>query len=101
MKVNVHFLKVPSNNYLRDFVVKELEKIIQKYNWIICAQVFFKLENDPTGKGKVCEIQLSHVGSRIFSRSNETSFELAVDETIRDLNAQFKKLKNGMETSRI
>ena len=101
MKVNVHFLKVPINNDLRDSVVKKLEKIIQKHKWIICTQVFFKLENDPAGKEKVCEIQLSHVGSRISARSNETSFELAVNRTIRDLNAQFKKIKKRKESSSI
>lgn len=97
MEVNVQFVKMPTSEYMESFVLKELEKIEKKYEWLIKAEVFYKLENDPTGKGKICEIQVSLPGPRIFASSNEESFEAATDETIKDLDRQLKKRKSEMK----
>ena len=69
----------------------------KKYEWIIKADVSYTLEKDPKGKGKICDIELSLPGPRIFASSNEESFEAATDETIRDLAIQLKKYKGGIK----
>lgn len=97
MEISVQFVKMPTSESMEAFVVKELEKLSKKYDWIIKANVFYKLENDPKGKGKICDIQLSLPGPKIFATSNETSFEEATDETIRDLKIQLKKRKGEMK----
>lgn len=97
MKIKVQFVKLPTSEHLEAFVLKKLLKLGEKYDWIIGADVFFKQENDPKGKGKICEIKLSHVGSMIFAFSNEKSFEEATAETIRDLEKQLEKRKNEMK----
>ena len=58
--------------------------------------MFFKLEKDPKKKGKICDIQLSVPGPRIFASSNEENFELATDNSIKDLDKQLKKRKADM-----
>lgn len=97
MTINIQFVKMPTNKFMEDFVIKELKKIAKKYDWIIKSDVFYKLEKDPKGKGKICDIQLSLLGPKIFATSNEESFEAATDETIRDLKILLKKRKGEMK----
>lgn len=96
MKINVQFVKMPTSEFMEAFVIKELNKIAKKYNWIISADVFYNLEKDPKGKGKICDIQLSLPGPKIFATSNEESFEAATDETLKDIKTQLKKRKGEM-----
>lgn len=97
MKINVQFEKMDTSEFMEAFVIKKLNKLGKKYDWIINADVFFKLEKDPKGKGKICKIDLSHIGSKIFAFSNEESFQEATDETIRDLEKQLEKRKKEMK----
>lgn len=84
---------MPTSESLSNIVSRKLEKLGKKYDWIISADVFFKLENDPTGKGKICEMRLSAPGPRLFAKSDTDNFEKAAAETIRDLEIQLKKRK--------
>lgn len=97
MEINIQFVKMPTSEFMEDFVVKELHKLAKKYEWLIKADVFYKQEKDPKGKGKICDIQLSLPGPKIFATSNEESFEASTDETIRDLKIQLKKRKGEMK----
>ncbi len=97
MEINIQFVKMPTSEHMEAFAIKKLKKLAKKYDWIIRAEVFLKLEQKPKGKGKICDIQLSVPGSRIFASSNEDSFEAAVDETIRDLQIMLKKRKKEMK----
>ena len=98
MEINIQFVKMPTSEHMETFVLKELEKLDKKYEWIIKSDVFFKLEKNHKGKGKICDIRLSLSGPRIFASSNEDSFEAATDETIRDLKKQLKKRKSEMKS---
>ena len=60
---------------------------------LIKADVFFKLENDPAGQGKICEVQLSAPGPNFFAISQEKNFELAAKKTVAELEKQLKKRK--------
>ncbi len=97
MEINIQFVKMDTSEFMEDFVIKELNKLAKKYDWLIKAEVFYKLENDPKGKGKICDIQLSLPGPKIIASSNEESFEEATDETIRDLKILLKKRKSEMK----
>ncbi len=96
MEINVQFVKMRSGEVMDAFVRKKLNKLEKRYDWIIKADVFYKLEKDPKKKGKICDIQLSVPGPRIFATSNEETFELATDNSIRDLDKQLKKRKADM-----
>lgn len=96
MEINIQFIKMQTSESMEAFVIKRLNKLAKHYDWIIKAQVAFKLENDPRNKGRICEIELSAPGPRLFASSVEDNFELATDQTIKDLEKQLKKRKAEM-----
>jgi putative sigma-54 modulation protein len=75
------------------YVTEKLQKLADKYEWIIKADVFFKRENNPKESGRICSMELSLPGPRLFATSNEKNYELAVKKTIKDLEIQLKKRK--------
>jgi len=97
MEITVQFVKMQTSESMEAFAIKKIKKLAKKYDWIIKVDVFYKLENDPKGKGKICEMQLSLYGPRIFASSNKETFEDATDSTIRDLEKQLKKRKSEMK----
>jgi len=97
MEIKVQFVKMDTSESMRDFAIEKLNKLDKKYPKIIKSEVFYKLEKDPKGKGKICEIQLSLAGPRIFAISNEESFQAATSETIRDLEKQLEKRKSDQK----
>ena len=97
MEINVQFVKMQTSETMEAFAIKKIQKLAKKYDDIIRVDVHYKLENDPKGKGKICEIQLSLSGPRIFATSNEKNFEVATDKTIDDLNKLLSKRKSKMK----
>lgn len=97
MEIRIQFVQTPKSEAVESFAIRKLLKMAEKYEWLIKADVFYKLEPDTKGKGKICEIRLSLPGPRIFAISDEESFEAATDETIRDLDKQLQKRKNEIK----
>lgn len=100
MTINIQYVHMPESESLSEIVTRNLQKLSHKYQFIIRADVFFKLENDPHGLGEICEIQLSAPGPRLFAKSNEDNFEKAAAETIRDLDSQLRKRKEKLKKQR-
>ncbi len=96
MKASVQFLNMEKSPYVEELLMKKLNKLFKKYEWIHNAKVLYKLEKKSVGKGKICEIRLSVPGPYIFASSDEDSFEKATDETIKDLIRQLKTKKGDM-----
>ena len=92
MTVDFQFVKIPVSEALKEYTTKKLQKIETKYNWVIHTEVFYKIENDDIGE-KICEMELSLPGPKIFASSKEKNFEMAVKETISDIQKQLKKRK--------
>ena len=97
MEINVQFVKMLTSEAMEAYVRNKMEKLGNKHDSIIRADVFYKLEKDPKGKGKICEIQLSQYGPKIFASSNEKYFEAATDNTINDLKKLLNKRKGKMK----
>lgn len=93
MTINFQYVGMPVSESLNTIMSKKLDKLGEKFEWIIKADVFFKQENDPTGKGKICEILLSAPGPRLFAKSTEDNFEKAGAATVKELEIQCKKRK--------
>lgn len=93
MTINIQYQNMPTSESLNEIVSRNLEKLAHKFQFLIRADVLFKMENDPTGNGKICEVQLSAPGPRIFAKSNENNFEKAAAETLSDLDRQLRKRK--------
>ena len=89
---------MPTSEAMNEYVENKLQKIAEKYDWIIRAEVSFKMENNVYGKGNICEIELSIPGPKLFASTKDESFEAAAKETILDLERQLKKRKAKMTT---
>ena len=81
---------------LEQMTREKLEKLATRYDFLVRADVFFKKENTPDDKGQQCNIRLSLPGPQIYAESDETTFEWAMHETMRDLEVQLKKRKAVM-----
>lgn len=93
MTINIQYVQMPTSEAMNELITTKLNRLGAKFEWVIRAEVHFKQENDPTGKGKICEMELSAPGPRLFARSNENDFEKAAANTIKDLEKQLNKRK--------
>lgn len=93
MTINIQYVKMKTSESMSLFITEKLQRIAKKYDWIVRIEVFLKMENDPTKKGHICEMEVSLPGPKIFATSNEKNFEMAVKETIKDIETQLKKRK--------
>ncbi len=91
-------MKMPTSEAMNEYVEKKLQKIAEKYEWLIRAEVSFKMENNVYGKGNICEMELSLPGPKIFATSTAETFEAAAKETIADIEKQLKKRKAKFTT---
>jgi len=98
MTVDIQYVGVDVSETLSAFTKEKLEKLFNRYEFLISATVYFKLDEKHHEKGKICNIELSLPGPRIFATSEEHNFEVAVRETISDLERQLKKRKQIYKT---
>ncbi|MBO3116005.1 ribosome-associated translation inhibitor RaiA [Winogradskyella sp. DF17] len=98
MTVNFQYVNTDVSEALSEFIQVKLDKLGEKFEFIISAQVYIKHNNNEHDAGKICNIELSLPGPRIFATSNERTYELAVNETIADLTRQLKKRKETYKT---
>tara|TARA_R110000868_G_scaffold268530_3_gene527714 strand:- start:1469 stop:1768 length:300 start_codon:yes stop_codon:yes gene_type:complete len=98
MTVNIQYVGVDVSETLSAFTKEKLEKLFSRYEFLINATVHFKQEGNDHDGGKICNIELSLPGPRIFATSNEHNYEVSVRETISDLERQLKKRKEIYKT---
>ncbi|MCR9265220.1 MAG: HPF/RaiA family ribosome-associated protein [Flavobacteriaceae bacterium] len=91
MEVQVQYLKMQTSESLTEILMKKLDGLEKKYNWLIKANVLFKMENDKAGEGKICEIEMSAPGPRLFAKAKTDDFEKSLAETIEELQRQLEK----------
>lgn len=92
------YVKLDKSEKLESFTQKKLNKLEERYDWIISGEVHFKKEEPQAPKGYICNISLSGPGQNIFAESNEESFEAAAAETVKDLERQLEKRKGQMKS---
>lgn len=95
MEMHIQFVNIAVSNSLETYIEEKLENLAEKYSNITKAAVYVKKENTSKDDGKICEMELSVPGPRIFASSNETNYELAVKNTISDLEKQLRKKKEA------
>ncbi|WP_242118045.1 ribosome hibernation-promoting factor, HPF/YfiA family [Aestuariivivens sediminicola] len=94
MTINIQYVHMLTSEAMNAYVTQKLNKLNKKYDWIINAEVHFEIEHNDDQNGKICKIELSAPGPRLFATSNESTFENAVKKTIKDLEIQLKKRKH-------
>ncbi|MCB0383220.1 MAG: ribosome-associated translation inhibitor RaiA [Psychroserpens sp.] len=98
MNVNIRYVNIDVSETLNTFTEEKLAKLFSRYEFLIGATVRFKHDDNSHTKGKICDIELSLPGPRIFATSDEAQYEVAVRETIKDLETQIKKRKEVFNT---
>lgn len=98
MEAIFEFVNLEKSQNLEAFTQKKLDKIENKYNWIVRANVYFKKDENQKPRGYITEIRLSAPGPEIFAQSNENSFEASIAETVSDIERQCSKRKAKMST---
>lgn len=98
MEAIFEFVNVDKNSNLEAFTQKKLNKLENKYNWIVRANVYLKKDENQKPNGYITEIRLSAPGPEIFAQSNENSFEASIAATTSDLERQCSKRKSKMST---
>ncbi len=99
MDINYQYHDVKASQRLEALVAEKINKLLDKYDFIVRAEVFFKTEKTSDGgKGKICGIQLSAPGPRLFSDANLGSFEAAIAKATDELEIQLKKRKAKMKS---
>ena len=93
MTVNFQYVGVDVSDTLSMFTKEKLEKLFNKFEFLISATVYFKQDENKHETGKICNIELSLPGPRIFATSTERNFEVSVRQTISDLGRELKKRK--------
>jgi ribosome-associated inhibitor A len=98
MTINIQYVHMATSEAMDEYVTKKLQRLGNKYEWIISTQVHFEHEVNSKTRGKICKMELSIPGPRIFATSNEANYESAVKNTIKDLEKQLKKRKQTFHT---
>nr|WP_321413246.1 ribosome-associated translation inhibitor RaiA [uncultured Allomuricauda sp.] len=97
MQIIFEYDNVAQSDGLEQMAKEKLEKVSNKYEMVIRADVFFKEENTSSDEtGKICGIRLSLPGPRLFAESNKENFGSAIGESVDNLERQLRKQKEKM-----
>ncbi len=99
MNINFEYDDVKASNRLEIMAAKKLDKLLDKFDFVVRADVFFKTENTSSpDKGMICNIRLSAPGPRLFAESSTGSFEASIAASVSDLDRQLQKRKAKMKS---
>ena len=99
MNYNFEYHDVAASAALEEFTKEQLDKLANKYDFIVRADIFFKIDNTSSDEtGKIAGIRLSAPGPRLFADHSSKSFHESVKEATRELNIQLKKRKDKMKS---
>ena len=99
MDINFEYHDVKASARLEIMAGEKLNKLLDKFDFIIRADVFFKTEKTADhDKGKICNIRLSLPGPRLFAEANHGVFEASIAEACNDLDIQLRKRKAKMKS---
>ncbi|QHI35107.1 hypothetical protein IMCC3317_04530 [Kordia antarctica] len=97
MNIIFEYHDVTASESLEEFATEKLNKLAEKYDMVIRADVFFKTENTTSDEtGMICNIRLSLPGPRLFAEASHAKFRDSVSESVNDLERQLRKRKEKM-----
>ena len=98
MDVNFEYNDVKASAELEEFCNDKLTKLSDKYEFIVRAEVFFKLENTTNNEsGKISEIKISVPGSNLFAESSKENFKMSFADATDKVKRQLEKRKDKMQ----
>lgn len=93
MTVNFQYVDISPSESLNTYTKEKLNKLFDKYEFLISAEVHFKINRKEHDKGKICTIKLSLPGPQIFASSDESNYKLAAKKAVSELEVQLEKRK--------
>ncbi|MCG9971910.1 HPF/RaiA family ribosome-associated protein [Christiangramia crocea] len=96
MSTQIQFVKIPTSEALTTYTENKLNKLRARFEIIKAINIYFKLENDPKGEGKICEIECIIPGSKVFAATSQHYFEHSVKVAIAEIEKQLEKRKAVM-----
>jgi putative sigma-54 modulation protein len=97
MTINFEYHDVEGSERLEAYTTEKLEKLYNKFQMIVRADVFFKTENTSSDNtGMICNIRLSVPGPRLFAEASHDNFISSINESVKDLDTQLNKKKDKM-----
>lgn len=98
MDIHFEYDNVKASDHLETLATQKINKLVDKFDFIVRADVFFKTENtSEPDTGKICNIRLSAPGPRLFAEASHDKFEASIKEAVNDLERQLKKRKEKMK----
>lgn len=93
MKVVIKSIQFKADKKLKIFIEEKLQKLSQKNDLIMGADVILRVENAENDENKVAEIKILIKNQNVFAKKQTKSFEEAVDMCIEAIKKQLVKLK--------
>ncbi|MBC2840524.1 HPF/RaiA family ribosome-associated protein [Robiginitalea sp. SC105] len=99
MDINFEYDGVTASKRLEELAAARIDKMVDKYDFIVRADVFFKKENTSSPEtGRICNMRLSLPGPRLFAEASTASFEASIAKASDDLGRQLSKRKEKMKS---
>lgn len=99
MNINFQYQEVAASARLEGLITARLEKLENKYDFIVDADVYFKKKNSSNPEErKVCSVRLNTPGPVIFAESTTSTFEASVAKVVTELRTQLQKRKDKMQS---
>ena len=99
MDVNFEYKGVKASSRLEEYTLEKINKLSDRYDFIVRADVFFKMENTSSpDTGKICALRLSVPGPRMLAEASHGDFKQSVLEAVNDMERQLKKKKEKMKS---
>lgn len=101
MNINFEYHNVAASDRLEIYTSSKLDKLFKRYDFVVNADVYFKLQNTSTAdKGKVCKVRLGTPGQVLFTEASNSKFETSINEVTRELETQLKRRKDKFTQKR-
>lgn len=98
MTINFEYHEVAASPRLEAFVSEKLDKLENKYDFIIGADIYFKKEKSSKPEiGKICNVRIETPGTTIFAEASTASFEASVAKVVDELRTQLQKRKDKLK----
>ena len=98
--MNIHFEyhDVAASQRLETLLTEKLNKLENKYDFIISADVYFKKQNSSNPEiGKICSVRLGTPGPTLFAEGSTATFEASIAKVITELGSQLQTRKEKLK----
>ena len=98
MNINFEYKDVAASKRLEAMVSEKLNKLEEKYDFMVGCDVYLKTENTSSPEtGMICDIRVNVPGTKVFASGNTGAFESAIADAVSDVKRQLQKKKEKMQ----